>query len=66
MQAGNSITYYKAIIIAMPTCLKCHGETQTDISPEVLAVINQKYPADKATGYHAGELRGLWKIKMTK
>ncbi|MGN6213128.1 Tll0287-like domain-containing protein [Parafilimonas sp.] len=66
MQAGNSITYYKAITIAMPTCLKCHGQPQTNISPEVLAVINQKYPADKATGYHAGELRGLWKIKMTK
>ena len=60
----GAVYYYKAITIGMPACLKCHGSKSADISPETLQVIDEKSPADKATGYHMGEIRGLWKIKM--
>lgn len=62
MQEENKVYYYKAIPLAMPTCLACHGNKQTDIEPNVLQVIESKYPNDKATDYQIGELRGLWKI----
>ena len=64
LQEENSVYYYKAISIAMPTCLKCHGDQTVDIDPKALKIINEKYPEDKATGYKMGDLRGLWKIKM--
>lgn len=41
-------------------CLKCHGDPAT-FSPELRAKLEALYPADKATGFRAGELRGvLW------
>lgn len=63
---NNNVYYYKAITIAMPACLNCHGSKESDISPQALRVINAKYPADKATGYAMGALRGMWKIKMNE
>jgi len=41
-------------------CLACHGDPAS-IAPEVSAVLRAKYPADRATGYALGDLRGaLW------
>ncbi len=43
-----------------PVCLSCHGDP-AQIAPAVKAVLAEKYPDDKATGYQAGDLRGaLW------
>lgn len=53
--------YYKPIQIGMPTCLKCHG-TKEEISEGTAKIIAEKYPNDKATGYHEGDLRGMWKV----
>lgn len=61
---GGNIYYYKAINIAMPACLNCHGNVEKDIHPETLLAIQERYPADKATGYAMGAFRGIWKIKM--
>ena len=57
--------YYKPIKIAMPACLGCHGTEGKDIEAKTLAIIRQKYPEDKATGYKEGDLRGWWKITFT-
>lgn len=54
--------YYKPIAIVMPTCLKCHGEPNVDIDKATLAVLDEKYPNDKAKNYKIGEFRGAWKI----
>lgn len=43
-------------------CLQCHGVPGSDISEMTLSRILERYPADQATGYEAGELRGLWNI----
>lgn len=40
-------------------CLSCHGSAE-EISPEVQAVLDARYPEDAATGYAAGELRGAF------
>ncbi|TDB66916.1 Tll0287-like domain-containing protein [Arundinibacter roseus] len=58
--------YFKPILVAMPTCLKCHGDPTTDIEPTTLRVIQEKYPDDRATGYASGDFRGLWKITFLK
>ncbi|MDA8087513.1 MAG: DUF3365 domain-containing protein [Nitrospiraceae bacterium] len=58
---GQFFRYMKAIAIK-PPCLACHG-SESQISPEVRAIIEKRYPHDKATGYKLGELRGAISIK---
>lgn len=60
----DNIYYYKAIHIAMPACLNCHGIAGKDIEPATEKIIRQSYPDDKAIGYVLGDLRGIWRIKM--
>ncbi len=59
----GKVYYYKPIVAAMPTCIKCHGTTE-DISESTQKIIAHKYPNDKATGYQTGDLRGMWKIQL--
>lgn len=60
----NVICYYPIITNAM--CLQCHGNPDTEISPETMAQIEKYYPDDKATGYGLDEIRGIWVVKMLK
>jgi hypothetical protein len=53
--------YMKAITTA-PQCLVCHGEA-TAQPPELRARLLERYPADQATGYRAGELRGAFTLQ---
>jgi hypothetical protein len=55
---GHEFRFMKAIPTA-PLCLACHGET---LQPEVAAKIEELYPADKATGFQAGDLRGAFVV----
>lgn len=57
----KSVRYLKPILIQAP-CLNCHGQKE-NIIPEVMAIIDQKYPNDKATGYNLKDLRGAISIK---
>ncbi|MEL7449101.1 MAG: DUF3365 domain-containing protein [Pseudomonadota bacterium] len=51
--------YIKPIVTA-PLCLACHGE----LEPGPLAdAIARYYPADEATGFEAGELRGAFVVE---
>lgn len=58
------VGYYPILTNSM--CLQCHGDPQTDIQPVTLALINERYPNDLATGYQAGELRGIWVVEMDR
>lgn len=62
VEADGHAVYYKAIRIGMETCLKCHGQPETDIAPATLAKLQELYPKDLATGYQMGDLRGAWKV----
>ncbi len=57
----NKYVYYKRINLAIPTCMQCHGATES-IEPKVLARIDTHYPDDKARNYNLNEFRGLWKV----
>ncbi|MBK7044211.1 MAG: DUF3365 domain-containing protein [Rhodanobacteraceae bacterium] len=47
----------KGIKVEAP-CLMCHGPKDS-IAPDVAQAITAKYPADLATGFRLGDLRGL-------
>lgn len=54
--AENRSGYVEPIVV-QPLCLTCHGES---LAPEVASRIRELYPADRAVGYEAGELRGVF------
>lgn len=63
---GDSVAFYQPILIAMPTCLKCHGQPGADIDSLTQAALAQRYPNDRATGYALGDFRGLWSIRWRR
>ncbi|HXF05334.1 MAG TPA: DUF3365 domain-containing protein [Blastocatellia bacterium] len=54
---------YMRPLIAGPMCITCHGE-KANIPPEVKAILAEKYPDDRATGYHTGDVRGAISVKI--
>jgi hypothetical protein len=52
---------YAEPLVIQEMCLTCHGSA---IAPEVQAVLAAKYPADKATGYAVGDLRGIAWVEL--
>ncbi len=44
-------------IVAQPLCLTCHGE---NLAGDIAARLAELYPDDQATGYRAGDLRGVF------
>jgi len=61
---GKKLVYYKPIKTAMPACLKCHGQPDSNIDPATSKKLQNLYPADLATGYKLNDFRGLWKIEF--
>jgi len=57
-EAGKHYTMHP-IKISQPLCLACHGAADK-IEKKTLASIRALYPADKATGYQLGDLRGAF------
>jgi len=58
--SGTTYQYFKPILTSS-FCLKCHGDMQT-LGPGVYTALKKLYPLDKATGYKAGELRGMFVV----
>ncbi len=56
------LRYLKPISIAS-MCLNCHGP-KNRMNPEVRGQIEKYYPADRATGYREGELRGAFTVRI--
>lgn len=59
--SGAVYTYYQPIR-TMGLCLKCHGDMQT-LAPGVYQRLRKLYPLDRATGYKADELRGMFVVR---
>ncbi len=53
------LRYMKAIPMAEAPCAACHGRA---IAPNVAQKIKELYPADKATGFAPGDIRGAFTI----
>jgi len=54
--------YYKKIVVS-DVCLQCHGDLQT-FDLDLYKRIKIAYPYDKATGYKAGDLRGMFVVNV--
>jgi len=52
---AHTYKVYKPLVINKQVCLKCHGDIQNN---KLKAEIEKRYPADKATHYKMGDLRG--------
>lgn len=50
---------YMRAIPTEPLCLTCHGKT---LAPDLAAAIAHAYPADQATGFEQGQLRGAFTV----
>ncbi len=57
----ESTVGYVEPIVLQPFCLSCHGPS---VEPELLATIRSLYPEDRATGFHAGDLRGIFWVTL--
>lgn len=51
---------YMQAQITMPLCLTCHG---TDLAEDVSSALHEYYPADLATGYAQGDVRGAISLR---
>ncbi len=52
-------------IYTQPLCMLCHGPKEY-LSQPVRQALAERYPTDRATGYWAGELRGMISISIPK
>jgi hypothetical protein len=52
---------YVEPIVVQPLCLTCHG---SELAPEVAGQISELYPEDRATGFEAGDLRGVFWLEF--
>lgn len=60
-KVAGSYRWMKAQITE-PLCLACHG---TQLAPEVSSTLEKLYPADLATGYDLGQVRGAISLRKT-
>lgn len=52
---------YAEPIVTQPMCTVCHGRA---IAPQLAGTIAELYPEDQATGFEAGELRGIFWVTL--
>ena len=55
---GRRVYRYAKPLLVEPMCLACHGRGE-EIPQKVRRELDVRYPGDAATGYRAGELRGI-------
>jgi hypothetical protein len=63
--ADGSTVVRLPIVASQPLCLQCHGSDR-DIAPETRKAVLTNYPDDKATGYQLNDLRGIWRIGVSR
>ncbi|MBK1644627.1 glutamate synthase [Thiocapsa imhoffii] len=55
---GETFRFMKAIPTA-EVCILCHG---SDLTPELVEAIDERYPEDMARGYSLGDVRGAFSL----
>lgn len=58
----EELRYYKPLFVA-EFCLQCHGGPEA-LDPDVKAKLETNYPEDLATGYQAGDFRGVVRVSV--
>ena len=54
---------YVEPIFVQPLCVTCHG---AELAPDLQAKVNELYPDDQATGYAAGDFRGVFWAELPR
>lgn len=62
-QGGRPTLRYMKPIVIMKPCMNCHGDPAS-MEPDLKAALAERYPADEATGYADGDLRGAFTVKI--
>jgi len=62
-EEGRRYARYLKPIVVQPMCVGCHGPRES-LSEGVRAVLDERYPRDRATGYKAGDLRGAFSVTV--
>lgn len=63
---GDSVAFFRPIVLNNPACLACHGEPGREIKPEHVQLIRELYPKGNAMGHKKGDLRGVWSITFKR
>ncbi|MCF7804738.1 MAG: DUF3365 domain-containing protein [Candidatus Marinimicrobia bacterium] len=66
IDSGESVfyRYYKPMQVG-GLCLNCHGQPE-NISDPVKNILKKHYPGDNATGYNAGDFRGVVSVTIER
>jgi len=62
--AGDEVRYYRPLV-TNGLCVQCHGPVES-LADDVRAALAERYPDDAATGYVAGDLRGLIRVSIPR
>jgi hypothetical protein len=63
-EGDQALRYYRPLVINQ-LCVQCHGPMGA-LPPKVLAALDARYPDDQATGYLAGDFRGLIRVRVAR
>jgi hypothetical protein len=63
MEINDGQVAYVEPIISAPLCGACHG---AELAVDVQAALAEHYPQDQATGFAAGDLRGIFWVTMPR
>jgi hypothetical protein len=61
---GNRVGVLRPIV-HRPMCNACHGPSER-LDAAVRAALQVRYPADRATGFRDGEIRGWFWVELAK
>jgi hypothetical protein len=61
---ADEVRYYRPLIV-QPFCTQCHGAVG-DLAPGVQAILDERYPDDRAIGYQDGDLRGVIRVSLPR
>jgi len=59
---AQTVGYVEPIFVE-PLCVTCHG---AELAPDLRAKLDELYPSDQATGYAAGDLRGIFWAELPR
>jgi hypothetical protein len=66
IENGDVLLFTKAIFIPEGFCLSFQGDPSQSIDAKTLEKIITPNPDDKSLDYNAGDLRGMWSIRLPK
>jgi len=62
-QGDNQVYHYFKPMKIAALCTTCHG-IKSEMNPDLVSVLEEKYPQDKATGYQTGDFRGVVHVSI--